>query len=52
MPRKKKEKTPQEEPVKTTKGAVDETTPKEKKSESQYATQAKPPSVSPVSLRW
>ena len=39
MPRKKKEKTPQEEPVKTTKGAVDETTPKEKKSESQYATQ-------------
>lgn len=39
MPRKKKEKTPQEEPVKTTKSAVDETTPKEKKSESQSATQ-------------
>lgn len=40
MPRKKKEKTPQEEPVKTTKSAVDETTPKEKKSESQSATQS------------
>jgi len=39
MPRKKKEKTPQEEPVKTTKSAVDETTPKEKKSETQSATQ-------------
>ena len=39
MPRKKKEKTPQEEHVKTTKSAVDETTPKEKKSESQSATQ-------------
>ena len=39
MPRKKKEKTPQEELVKTTKSAVDETTPKEKKSESQSATQ-------------
>ena len=39
MPRKKKEKTPQEEPVKTTKSAVDETTPKEKKSESQSANQ-------------
>ncbi len=39
MPRKKKEKTPQVEPVKTTKSAVDETTPKEKKSESQSATQ-------------
>lgn len=39
MSRKKKEKTPQEEPVKTTKSAVDETTPKEKKSETQSATQ-------------
>lgn len=39
MPRKKKEKTPQEEPVKTSKSAVNETTPKEKKSESQSATQ-------------
>ena len=39
MPRKKKEKTPHEEPVKTTKSAVDETTPKKKKSESQSATQ-------------
>ncbi|WP_280120815.1 DNA mismatch repair protein MutS [Sangeribacter muris] len=39
MQRKKKEKTPQEEHVKTTKSAVDETTPKEKKSESQSATQ-------------
>lgn len=39
MSRKKKEKTPQEEPIKTTKSAVDETTPKEKKSETQSATQ-------------